>query len=78
MIIFNKSGETLKNFSFVYDDQSVEQISECKYLGIIFKPSGSFSEAINYLCKIVEVEDEMHFVMSCSKLEDSRKSFFLF
>ena len=41
----------LKGFSFTYDGQTVEIFSEYKYLGIIFKPSGSFTEAINYLCK---------------------------
>ena len=43
VIIFNQSGKILKN-SFVYDDQSVELVSEYKYLGIISKPSGSFSD----------------------------------
>lgn len=41
----------LKGFSFMYDGRTVEIVNEYKYLGIIFKPSGSFSEAINYLCK---------------------------
>ena len=51
--IFNKSGKLLKGFSFTYDGQTVEIVSEYKYLGIIFKPSGSFTEALNYLCKKV-------------------------
>ena len=51
VIIFNKSGKLLKGFSFTYDGQTVEIVSEYKYLGIIFKPSCSFSEATNYLCK---------------------------
>ena len=41
----------LRVFSFTYDGQTVEIVSEYKHLGIIFKPSGSFTEAINYLCK---------------------------
>ena len=51
VIIFNKSGKILKGFSFNFDDQIVEVVNEYKYLGIIFKPCGSFTEAINYLCK---------------------------
>ena len=48
---FNKSGKLLKGFSFTYDGQTFEIVSEYKYLGISFKPSGSFTEAINYVCK---------------------------
>ena len=51
VIIFTKSGKVHKGFSFTYDGQTVEIVSEYKYLGIIFKPSGSFTEAINYLCE---------------------------
>jgi hypothetical protein len=41
-MIFNKSGRKLKGFSFMYAQQSIGQASVYKYLGIIFKPSGSF------------------------------------
>jgi hypothetical protein len=41
-MIFNKSGRKLKGYSFFYAQQSVGQASEYKYLGIIFKQSGSF------------------------------------
>ena len=36
VIIFNKSGKLLKGFSFTYDGQTVEIVSEYKYLGILF------------------------------------------
>lgn len=51
IMIFNKSGKILKGYSFKYDKQPVELACEYKYLGIIFKPSGSFSYAINQLSK---------------------------
>jgi hypothetical protein len=51
VMIFNKSGKVLKGYNFSFEEQSLELVSEYKYLGIIFKPSGSFSFAINYLSK---------------------------
>ena len=51
VMIFNKSGKVLKGYTFSFEEQSLELVSEYKYLGIIFKPSGSFSFAINYLSK---------------------------
>lgn len=51
VMIFNKSGRVLKRYNFVYEEKSIELTSEYKYLGIIFKPSGSFKEAANQLSK---------------------------
>ena len=51
VMIFNKSGRKLKGYSFFYAQQSVGQASEYKYLGIIFKPSGSFLCATDQLSK---------------------------
>jgi hypothetical protein len=45
VMIFNKSGKVLKGYTFSFEEQSLELVSEYKYLGIIFKPSGSFSFA---------------------------------
>ena len=50
IIIFNKSGKVLKGFNFKYNECNVELVNEYKYLGILFKPSGTFSHAIRYLC----------------------------
>jgi hypothetical protein len=44
-MIFNKSGKILKGHNFLYDGHTVSLVNEYKYLGIIFKPSGSFTEA---------------------------------
>jgi hypothetical protein len=40
-----------KSYHFSFEEQSLELVSEYEYLGIIFKLSGSFSFAINYLSK---------------------------
>ena len=50
-MIFNKSGRKLKGYYFFYAQQSVGQTSEYTYLGIIFKPSGSFLCATDQLSK---------------------------
>ena len=47
VMIFNKSGRVLKNFKFLFGGEDVKLSSEYKYLGILFKPSGVFSHAIN-------------------------------
>ena len=47
VMIFNKSGKILKGHNFLYDGNTVSLVNEYKYLGIIFKPSGSFTEAID-------------------------------
>ena len=49
--IFNKSGRIIKGFSFLYDDEPISLTNEYKFLGILFKPSGTFSDAIDYLSK---------------------------
>ena len=36
---------------FKFDGNLVEIVNEYKYLRIIFKPSGSFTDAISYICK---------------------------
>ena len=51
VIIFNKAGKTLKGYKFKYEDSNEDIVNEYKYLGIIFKASGTFSEGISYLCK---------------------------
>lgn len=51
IMIFNKSGRVLKGYTFKYNNHEVEIIDNYKYLGIIFKPSGSFTEAIKQLGK---------------------------
>ena len=48
---FNKSGRKIIKDMFTFRNATIEQTMEYKYLGIIFKPSGVFSEAINLLCK---------------------------
>ena len=53
VIIFNKSGRLFKNVHFKYYGNSIECVNEFKYLGILFKPSGSFSAAVDLLCKKV-------------------------
>lgn len=44
VIIFNKAGKTLKGYKFKYEDSNVDTVNEYKYLDIIFKASGAFSE----------------------------------
>ena len=48
-MIFNKSGKILKRFSFRYENQNIEITNKYKYLGIIFKPSGTFSYTTSHL-----------------------------
>jgi hypothetical protein len=50
-MIFNKFGKISKDHNFSYDGNTVSLVNEYNYLGIIFKPSGSFTEAINQLDK---------------------------
>ena len=51
VIVFNKSGRILKGFHFLYDDEPISLTNESKYLGILFKPSSTSSDAIDYLWK---------------------------
>ena len=49
IMIFNKSGKTLKSRAFYFDGKILQVTNEYKYLGIIFKPSGSFTHAVKHL-----------------------------
>lgn len=51
VMIFNKSGKVFKKIRFIYDNSELEITDEYKYLGVLFKPSGSFTKANEYLCK---------------------------
>jgi hypothetical protein len=75
VMIFNKSGKVLKGYIFSFEEQSLELVLEYKYLGIIFKPSGSFSFAINYLSKKQYIDFPFILTGSHSKLKCSTKSF---
>ena len=55
-MIFNKSGKVLKGYIFSFEEQFLELVSKYKYLGIVFKPSGSFSFAIHYLSKKASIK----------------------
>ena len=50
VIVFNKSGRILKGFAFNFQQTNVEVVQEYKYLGIVFRASGVFSNAVKYLC----------------------------
>ena len=50
VIVFNKSGRILKGFAFNFLQTDVEVVQEYKYLGIVFRVSGVFSNAVKYLC----------------------------
>ena len=49
MMIFRKSGQLPRNMAFVYDNEPLEIVNTMRYLGIVFTPGGSFSEAQNTL-----------------------------
>ena len=49
IMIFRKSGQLPRNMAFVYDNEPLEIVSTMRYLGIVFTPGGSFSEAQNTL-----------------------------
>ena len=48
-VIFNKSGKLLKNYGFYINDVQLENAQEYKYLGILMRASGTFTNAIQYL-----------------------------
>ena len=50
-MIFNKSGKAIRKYVFRYNDHVLEITNEYKYLGILYKPSGSFTKATEVLCK---------------------------
>ena len=45
VLIFRKGGLLRRNLSFTYEDEPLEIVKSFKYLGIVFTPGGSFSEA---------------------------------
>ena len=49
IMIFNKTGRLMKHMPFIYKNYHIELVNEYKYLGIIFKPSGTFTAAVKYL-----------------------------
>ena len=49
IMIFNKTGRLMKHIPFTYKNENIDIVNEYKYLGIIFKPSGSFTAAAKYL-----------------------------
>ena len=49
ILIFNKSGRTIKSCRFSYGHASVEPASEYTYLGLKFQSSGKFTLAVNQL-----------------------------
>ena len=49
IMIFNKAGRTIHNREFYFNDKGIQVANEYKYLGIIFKPSGSFTHAVKHL-----------------------------
>jgi hypothetical protein len=51
VIIFNKSGRVIKKDNFKYMEYVLEITQEYKYLGVLFKSSGSFTKANVYLCQ---------------------------
>ena len=50
-MIFKKAGRKLTRESFFYKNNRIDLGMEYKYLGIIFKPSGIFTNAVELLCK---------------------------
>jgi hypothetical protein len=51
ILIFNKAGRLIKH-RFRYGNEHIECVSNCKYLGIWFSSSGSYSYAQNELYKL--------------------------
>ena len=45
VLIFRKGGLLPRNLAFTYEDEPLEIVKSFKYLGIVFTPGGSFSEA---------------------------------
>ena len=39
-MIFNKSGQKLKQYKFYFKEQELEIVNEYRYLGIVIKTSG--------------------------------------
>ena len=51
VMVFNRNGRKLTKDVFKFNDELIEFCTEYKYLGILFKPSGIFTGAVNLLCK---------------------------
>ena len=49
VMIFNKSGRIIKKYKFLIKDTQIGITDTYKYLGTIFKPSGTFSAAVKHL-----------------------------
>ena len=49
VLIFNKGGKFIKKHQFVFENKTLEIVQEFKYLGIIIKASGIFTEGISEL-----------------------------
>ena len=54
VIIFRKGGLLSRNLTFTYNGFPLEIVSQFKYLGIIFTPGESFSEAQSALAGQVQ------------------------
>ena len=46
-MIFRKGGRLSANLSFIYNDNEIKIVNMFNYLGIVFTPGGSFSDAQN-------------------------------
>ena len=49
VIFFNKCGKLLSKYRFYINNILLENIQEYKYLGILMRASGTFTNAIQYL-----------------------------
>ena len=49
IMIFNKSGRMLKQHKFLINNTHISATDTYKYLGTIFKPSGSFTATVKHL-----------------------------
>ena len=49
ILIFNKSGRLIEKYHFVFENETFEIVQEFKYLEIIIKASGIFTEGISEL-----------------------------
>ena len=78
VIIFNKSGHLLKNYSFSVNNAPIEITTSYMYLGIIFTICGSFTKAVEHLTnqaqkalfKLIQ-KDTRNNVLTALKLFDS-------
>ena len=73
VMIFNKSGRLLPNYSFHFDTTNIKLCNEYSYLGIVFTPSGSFTKAINVLIIIIIINIYMALYKEHSALQKYRQ-----